>query len=263
MFLEGEGFHLATYAVGAGARTILAHGGWVGNFELWLQPFELMQDRWRCLAYDHRGSGASDFPVDAVTAGALVDDLFRVLDHFEVDRCVLAGESVGGVTCLSAVLRDPSRFDGLVLVDSPPQVTLEGSKRLVEGSRTDFPATVRWFVDACIPEPDSEHVRRWGRQILLRAEPEAAARLLEAHFGVTPDLEQIEVPTLVVHGERDAIVPVPLARRMAATIPRAAYRPIADAGHVPTLTRPRDVVAAIEAWAGDLSDPSRSGGVDS
>lgn len=248
MFLDIDGRHLATYRIGDGPRTFVAHGGWIGNFELWLQPFELMQQSWRCISYDHRGSGSSDFPYDTITATALVDDLFRVLDYFQVDQCVLAGESLGGITCLTAVLRDPSRFEALVLVDAPASVTPESTRRLVDGVRTDFPATVRWFIDACIPEPGCEHLRRWGRQILLRAEPEAAVRLFETHFGVQPALAQVAVPTLILHGEQDAIVPMDNAHHLAATIPGAMLRCLPDTGHVPTMTRPSDLVAAIEEW---------------
>lgn len=63
-------------------------------------------------------------------------------------------------------------------------------------------------------------------------------------------LEEIQVPTLVIHGTADAIVPVGIGEWMAATIPDAVFVPIDGAGHVPTLTRPHAVVAAIEARFG-------------
>lgn len=256
MFLDVDGYQLHAVEFGAGTTTFVAHGGWVGNWELWQEPFQLMQSRWRCLAYDHRGSGASSFPAETINPTVLVDDLFRVMDHFEVVSCVLAGESLGALTCLQAVARDPSRFDGLVLVDGIPAASEERSAALVQGSRNDYAATVRAFVDACVPEPDSEHIRRWGRQILLRAEPEAAARILECHYqeGVAPDLERITVPTLVIHGENDNIIPVQIATMVAAAIPTARLVILDDAGHVPTLTRPHDVVNAIETWAATLTN---------
>lgn len=250
MFLAVDGYQLNAVEFGSGPRTFVAHGGWVGNWELWQEPFRLMQSRWRCVGYDHRGSGASSFPPGSITPESLVDDLFRVLDSFEVGSCVLAGESLGALTCLQAVARDPARFEGLVLVDGVPAASRQTSVALVEGSRADYPATVRAFVDACVPEPDSEHIRRWGRQILLRAEPEAAARILEAHYeeNVTPDLRRISVPTLVIHGERDNIIPADVARAVAASLPDSELVILQGAGHVPTLTRPEDVVDAIESW---------------
>src|SRR4051794_10767394 len=214
-----------------------------------------MPRRWRCIGFDHRGSGASSFPPETISPTALVDDLFRVLDHFEVKTCVLAGESLGALTCLLAVLREPSRFDGLVLVDGAPAASKDAMEPLVNGSRSDYPATVRAFVEACIPEPDSDHIKRWARQILLRADPEAAARIFESHYeeNAAADITQVGVPSLVIHGEADAIIPVDLGRAVAAAIPAAELVVLPGAGHVPTLTRAEAVVTEIERWAGALS----------
>lgn len=250
MFIPTGGYLLNTVQFGNGPDTFVAHGGWVGSWELWQEPFQLLQERWRCIGYDHRGSGASTAPASSITPNALVDDLFTVLDTLDVEQCVLAGESLGALTCALAVLRDPTRFTGVVLVDGTPAADRERMAPLIDGSRSDYPATVRWFVDACVPEPDSEHIRRWGRQILLRADPEAAARLLEVHAEaqVAPDFSAISPPALVIHGELDAIIPVAAAETVANAIPDSKLVVIPEAGHVPTLTRPAEVVAAIEGW---------------
>ncbi|MFN8040928.1 MAG: alpha/beta hydrolase [Acidimicrobiales bacterium] len=255
MFLATDGALLNTVSFGSGPRTLVAHGGWVGSWELWQDPIQLLQSGWRCIAYDHRGAGATAAPTSSITPEALVDDLFAVLDAQGVDRCVLAGESLGALTCTLAVLRDPSRFEGLILVDGTPRADRATMAPLIDGSRADFPATVAFFVDACVPDPDAEHLRRWGRQILLRADPEAAARILEVHAdeGVAPDHAAVTVPTLVVHGELDLIVPVDAGRQVADAIPGAELIVIPGAGHVPTVTHPADVAEAIEAWAQRLA----------
>jgi 3-oxoadipate enol-lactonase len=250
MFVPAGGYLLNTVQFGAGRDTFVAHGGWVGSWELWQEPFQLMQGRWRCISYDHRGSGASTAPAGSITPDGLVDDLFTVLDSLEVERCVLAGESLGALTCALAVLRDPARFTGVVFVDGTPAADRERMGALIDGSRSDYPATVSWFVDACVPEPDCEHIRRWGRQILLRADPEAAAKILEVHAEaqVAPDFSAIGIPALVIHGELDAIIPAAAARLVADAIPDSELVVIPGAGHVPTLTKPAEVVAAIESW---------------
>ena len=254
MFLPVDDHLLNTVAFGAGPATLVAHGGWVGSWELWQQPFELLQDRWRCISYDHRGSGVSTFPPEAISPEALVTDLIRVLDHYEVERCLLAGESLGSITCLLAAEREPSRFAGLVLVAGAPMVAEAVVKPLVDGSRVDYPNTVREFVDACVPEPDSEHVRRWGRQIMARADPEAAARLFESHYEarVVPDIARISTPTLLLHGDRDAIVPLAVGEAVAGAMPNAELVVLPETGHVPTMTRPASVAAEIDRWAASL-----------
>ena len=141
---------------------------------------------------------------------------------------------------------------GLVIVDGVTETSGEATDQ--SAVRHAFDAYVEAFVEACVPEPDSEHIKRWGRQILLRADPESAARMFESHDvpRIAPDLGAIEVPTLVIHGRLDAIVPLSSARAAAAAIPGAELVVLDDAGHVPTMTRPREVVAAIDAWAARL-----------
>ncbi len=253
MFIPAGGHLLNAVCFGSGPRTFVAHGGWVGSWELWQQPFELMHSHWRCISYDHRGSGASTAPPSDVHPEGLVDDLFTVLDHYEVDRCVVAGESMGALTVIEAVLRQPARFEGLVLVDGIPATS--GEREDHSDVRDHYEASVSAFVDACTPEPDSDHVRRWGRQILMRADPEAAARMFETHEvpRLAPDLAGVTVPTLVIHGSRDAIVPLNVGEATAAAIPGAQLHIVDGAGHVPTMTRPLEIVAAIDAWAEGLA----------
>jgi pimeloyl-ACP methyl ester carboxylesterase len=249
MFLEINGVLLNVVSFGHGARTIVATGGWAGSWELWQEPFELLTaDGWRCIAYDHRGSGESSVDPALINVDAMANDAVGVLDALGVETCILAGESMGGVVAQHAVERHPSRFTGLVLVDSPRpgSGSTEGRAQFAAACRADYPATVRSFVDACIPEADSDHVRRWARNILLRAEPEQAARLVEMwEDAPLIDPQWITVPTLIVHGAEDAVVSVEEARALAELLPDAELVVLAGTGHVPTMTRPSDVADAI------------------
>jgi len=149
MFTRINGHLLNTVAFGSGPRTLVAHGGWVGSWELWQQPFELLSDEWRCISYDHRGTGESPVSPEQITPEALVDDLFAVLDAYGVRRCVLAGESLGTLVVLGAAARRPERFEGLVLVDGGFAVSEQLVRPLIDGARRDWPATAAWFAGAC------------------------------------------------------------------------------------------------------------------
>jgi len=176
-----------------------------------------------------------------------------VLDAAGIDRCIVAGESMGCLVVEQTVLRDPSRFLGLVLVGGPVsnEPTLGGESAMADQAariRGDWPAYVDAFVSACLPEPDAQHLHRWGVQTLLPAGPEAAVAMLAAHLDVVVPLEEIGVPTLVIYGEQDVIVPPSMGREAAARIPGAELVLLDDAGHVPILARPQVVADAITAW---------------
>jgi pimeloyl-ACP methyl ester carboxylesterase len=249
MFLDLGDAQLFVSSFGGGPKALVAHGGWVGSGELWSQPFELLSRSWRTIAYDHRGTGATINRAPAITFELLVQDLFRVLDALSIDQCVLAGESSGACVVLEAALRDPSRFKGLVIVDGRYSGgRTAGAARLMEGCRTDFPATMDLFVNACVPEEDCDAERRWGKQIVNRSTGPSAIQLMECVEAVNVErrLQEISLPTLIIHGSRDVIAPLAAAEHLAAKIPNSRLVVIEGAGHVPTITRPADVARAIE-----------------
>jgi pimeloyl-ACP methyl ester carboxylesterase len=251
VFLKTADADLFVSCFGEGGPPLVAHGGWVGSGELWLQPFEILSRRRRCITYDHRGTGATIHRGGPITSDLLLDDLFRVLDHLRVERCVLAGESAGAMTVLQAALRAPERFSGLVLLDPRYQGgRSEGAARLLAGCRQDFAATMSWFVQACTPEPDCAAERAWGQRIVMRSNAEHAVQLMECveHLHFEPQLPDIRIPTLLIHGTLDVITPLANAEKLAATLPAASLVKIEGAGHVPTLTRPAVVAEAIERF---------------
>lgn len=242
------------YATAFGSTTspvIVGIGGWIGSWELWAEPFAILSENWRIITYDHRGAGATVAPVETITFDRLVDDVLAVMDAYSVEQCVLAAESAGALTAFGAAIKNPQRIRGLVIVDglyyreTPPE-----QDAFLIGLRQSYPATLDRFVEVCVPEPDSEHIKRWGRQILGRASQEAAIALYLSASGVDlrNDLKHIAQPTLIIHGEADALVSVEAARHLAGMLPNAKLTVLPGAGHVPTMTRPIDVAREISSF---------------
>lgn len=257
MFLKTPDADLLVSANGDAPRSIVAHGGWVGSGELWAAPFEQLSRTWRTVTYDHRGSGATRSRAPRITFELLVDDLFRVLDALGIATCVIAAESMGAMVALEAVLREPQRFTGMVIVGG--RYTGErtpGRDRLIAGCQADFAATMDAFVNACVPEADADAERAWGRRIVDRSNGVAAVELLTCVEGLdfTSRLGEIGIPTLVLHGRQDVIAPLAAAETLAARIPDATLVVAEDAGHVPTLTRPAWIAEQIDGFfAGGLT----------
>jgi 3-oxoadipate enol-lactonase len=141
----------------------------------------------------------------------LVNDLFRVLDTLQIESCVLAGESSGALVVMEAALRQPKRFEGLVLVGGRASSSQSaGAARFIEGCKVDFNTTMDTFVDACITEADAEAEKHWGRKIVKRSNGPEAAQLMEAMWSarVEERLGDIVQPTLLIHGRHDRINPL-------------------------------------------------------
>lgn len=253
MFIPHNNAQLYTVEFGNGPRTFVTHGGWTGSWELWTEPFTHLSKTWRTVAYDHRGTGATIAPVESISIENMVSDLFAVLDTLNIEKCVLGAESAGGIVAVNAVLQQPDRFEGLILVDALLHNENDGSDtNFIQGLKTHYNATIGGFVDACVPEiePNSTEIRSWGRKILARATSESAIRLIECTHGIDlrPQLAQIQIPTLIIHGDADVIVPLSDSEYMAAQIPNSHLHIVKGAGHVPTTTRPLEVAQAINQY---------------
>jgi 3-oxoadipate enol-lactonase len=235
-------------------RVLVTHGGWTGSWELWEQQAEaLSRDGWRVVAYDHRGSGFARLDPSQISLEAQVDDLFALLDHLAIERCVLAGESMGTAVALLAAMRDPSRFSGLVLVAGSGVWRRLSLIPFLVGLRVAYRPTLIAFLLLAVPERDVRgYMRRWGYSILSQPRPAAARRLIRGLVGLDlrDRLGSLALPTLVIHGSRDAIVLPRDGRALADALPNAEFISVPGAGHVPSLTRPAAVTAAIASRFG-------------
>lgn len=250
MFLNVNGVRLHVVSFGTGSRTILAVGGWTGSWEMWEETLTLLSaEGWRCIAFDHRGSGESPVHTELISVQNMVDDIIGVLDQLAIETCVLAGESSGGAIAQLAAAQFPNRISGLILVDSASTERAEvAPSAFAAACRNNYPAAVAAFVDRCVPEADCEHIRRWGRNLLMRAEPEQAARLIEMWQDEDVpliDKRKIMQPTLIIHGTEDIIVSIESSRELNNLIPGSKLVELSGCGHVPTMTRPKEVYEEI------------------
>lgn len=249
MFIPVGDAQIFSTAFGSPANpALLGIGGWIGNWELWTLPFSILSANYHTIAYDHRGSGATLAPTASITLDRLVADVFAVMEAYGLEHCYLAAESAGAATALRAALQRPDRIRGLILVDAhyhadPPSA----HDPFLAGLQQNYAATLEAFVEACVPEPDCGHIKRWGRQILDRAAPEAAIALYQTAnpLDLRGELSRVAQPTLILHGDADRIVPMAAAHWLANTLPQAQLTVLPGAGHVPTLTQPAAVAAAI------------------
>ena len=230
---------------------IIGIGGWIGSGELWALPFETLSQSYCCISYDHRGSGASMAAPESITLDNLVEDLFAVMDAYGITTCVLAAESSGALTALSAALRHPERISALVLVDGMwYRGSADAADPFLAGLQQNYPATLSRFVDLCMPDDGPAHIKRWGRQIIDRATPEAAIALrkINSQADLRDRLQDVQQPVLVMHCAGDKIVPVAQAHALVEALPTAQLVLFEDTGHIPTMTRPAEVAAQMERF---------------
>lgn len=253
---------------GEGQPVILIHG-WPLSHRMWEgQINALMEAGYRVIAYDRRGFGESAHPVGGFEYDTFASDLNDLIHTLALHDVVLAGFSMGGgevarylgrygservakAMLIAAVppflLKTDDNPDG---IDGP---TFDGMVAAVTQDRIGF---LEQFVKTFYNwEPGaaglSADVVAYAKAIAWFASPLATRECIVA-FGKTdfrPDLAAIDVPTLVVHGDADKIVPIEISgRKAAAMIAGARLEVIAGAPHGLTATHGAQLNALMLAF---------------
>ena len=214
---------------------------------------DLYAERFECITYDNRGSGRSGAPLRPTSMAELAADARRpAATRSGSSSAHVCGLSMGGMIAQELAIRFPERVRGLVLGGTTPGGPRAARPALRELGALGAGAAGGWT--------DGE--RRWLGEWLFseafrREQPERVRELLR-HFGrhrappqgvwshwwasvyhdTTSRLEDIQAPTLVMHGERDAMAPISNARLLADRIPDAELCIVPGSGHAYLLERP-------------------------
>ncbi|HET8539223.1 MAG TPA: alpha/beta hydrolase [Anaeromyxobacter sp.] len=271
-----DGTRIAWTSAGAGAPPVVLTDGIGCAGWIWtrLSP-ELARER-RVIHWNYRGHGASGVPADPerITLQECARDLVTVLDAARVERAVLVGHSMGVQVVLDAWRRAPRRVAGLVLVCGAPgrvldtfhestalRTALPLARRLVdrwpELARAGFRALVT--ADVALDYALAFEVNRalLCRDDLLpyfedlsKVDPALFVRLLAsaADHDATPWLPDVDVPTLVVAGARDAFTPMRLSVAMSQAIRGSEVLVLPGGTHVGPLEHPELLAARVRAF---------------
>lgn len=228
---HGKEVKLYYQDIGDGQPVVFIHG-WPMSYEMWeYQQYELALAGLRCVAYDRRGFGKSSKPLGGYDYDTLADDLASVIDALNLENVVLVGFSMGG----GEVARYLSKYGSAkiakaVLIasvtpymlkteDNPEGgVSIEDLAGMIEGVQNDRIGFLsefgkHFFGINVISHPVSTPLLEYYRMLGSFASPLATVDCIKA-FGQTDfrkDMAAFTVPTLIIHGDSDKIVPVEIS----------------------------------------------------
>jgi len=256
--LAAPGISIHVEAVGTGTPVLLLPGlgATVGS---WGPLLSDLAARHRCIAVDNRGSGSSDLPDGRFGMADMADDACAVLDALGVERAHVVGSSLGGMVAQALALRHPRRVRSLTLAASSPGVTSIPSHpslayHLLAARSRSIAARTR-HLNAILHGPATivDHPERLDESVGGLGFPSGAGvrRQLRAalRWSGLHRLRRIGVPTLVLHGSHDRLVPAVNARLMARLIPEARLHLLERAGHFFITDAPVEAAAAILGFA--------------
>lgn len=244
--VPGNGLMLAYREWGAAANgalpVVLLHG-LTGSGSGWAPvAAQLAAAGRRVIALDARGHGDSDWAADAAYAGdAHFADVATALGALGIERCLLAGYSMGGGVAMLTAGALPERVAALVVVDTYPAPEMtSGSRQIAE-----------WVAALATPRPGAPR---------LAFDPAIARRMAEdlatgtaQRLDLWPFWETLCQPVLLVRGALSTVLPAALAAEMLARQPAARLETIPDTGHQIPFARPAALAALMLSLLEDVA----------
>jgi 3-oxoadipate enol-lactonase len=225
---------------GQGPPVVLIHGlGW--DCSLWYPTFDLLAPHHRVIAADTRGHGESDKPDGPYTISGFAEDWAGLLDQLGVSGASVVGLSQGGMVAQVLALARPDLVASLVLVatscSSHPDARANMEARIAALADAGPEAAARVAAESIFSpawrrrNPDAmERFMHW--RCLAPAAPLTAAMRAVYGFDLSAELPTIRVPTLVLSGGADTLIPPVAQRAIASLIPGAELHVLPDVGHM-------------------------------
>lgn len=258
--LDGTSLYYEDTGPGSTGETIAFSHGLLWGTELFAPQVAALRDRYRCIAWDHRGQGrsAADHR-NAIGIELVWQDAVRLIESLVAGPVHFCGLSMGGFIAMRMAARRPDLVRSLILLETssdPEPVENVGRYRMLTwATRLLGPRVTRGKVAPIMlgktilaDKARQADLARFTDLMSRRRDIWRAVNGVVDRGGVHDELARITAPTLVMVGEEDVATPRPKAERIAGAITGARLVTIPRAGHSSTVEEPELVTAAIEQF---------------
>lgn len=261
-FMEWRDIQLHYTDQGEGMPVMLLHG-YAGSFDNWKELVKRFPEGYRLIVPDLPGLGLSQFPEDVAEDASLVDlytDFTRhIIDELELDSVYIVGNSLGGYLAWETAVRNPEKVRKLVLLNAAGYSVEEISAFFIKFTQTAlFKQVAKKGAPVFVARKaargtlgdksrlDPERVAAFHGMINKEGTLDVISRL--GTSGQYPDstrISQVDVPTLIVWGDKDGIIPVEHAYKFKRDIEPSTLLIYEGSGHVPMLENADSLVGDI------------------
>ena len=217
------------------------------NSKSWFRTLPDLSEHFKVIVFDNRGVGLSSKPSTPYSIELMAEDAIAVLNAAGVDSAHVYGISMGGMIAQRLSIRHPERVRSLILgcttpggvnhVQPSPDVSM---LLLSRASSASTPEEIAWatasilYSQAFLDNRKDLVAEDIQKRVEIPILPYAYMLQLQACLGhdTYNELDQINVPTLVIHGDRDKLVPYKNGKTLAAKIANAQFLTVSGAGHI-------------------------------
>jgi pimeloyl-ACP methyl ester carboxylesterase len=248
-FADIDGVQIHYQEKGTGTPLVLIHG-YTSSTYSWKDVFEPLAKSFHVIAVDLKGFGFSGKPDGDYTRRAQAMLVTHLLDHLHIEKAWLCGNSMGGEVALNVALANPQRVGGLILVDSagvevpgegsiaPEYLLIPGVGRVLIALSLTSDKLVREGLEKSFYDQSkvtAHRVAYYYRPLKTRGGQLAAlrARTQWPLFPVESDLGKINVPTLILWGAQDQLIPLAAGHKLSSLIKDSKLVIFDSCGHLP------------------------------
>lgn len=238
------------------SKAILFVHGFPYDHNMWQAQIEVLSKDYLCVSYDIRGLGESPAGNGQFTMESFVDDLEIIIDELKLSRTILCGLSMGGYISLRALERMQERFSAVILCDTRSEADnnegklkrAAGIKRINKEALAPF---VKDFITNCFGDDFKQNKKDDLERIIEKSSQfnpvgvKGGLLAMLSRSDTTTSLGKINIPTLLICGEQDALTPPSVMKEMFHKINKAEFVEIPNAGHMTPIENPQVVNKAM------------------
>ncbi len=252
------------HVLGRGQQPMIFAHGYGCDQNMWRFITPAFADEYRIVLFDHVGHGQSDAsaydPAKYDTLDGYAEDLLHICRALDLNGAVFVGHSVSAMIGVLAAIKEPARFDRLILI-GPSPCYINDSEYIGGFRREDISALLE-FLDSnylgwsstmapvIMGNPDRPELRAELTNSFCRTDPKIAKHFAHVTFmsDNRADLSKVEAECLVLQCSEDAIAPEEVGRYVHRSLPHSKFVLMKATGHCPNLSAPEETIAAMRAF---------------
>ncbi len=216
--------------------------------KMWKKQVEYFQNKYHVFTYDIRGLGESKVSDYQYMMETFVNDFFSVIDNLGLGTISACGLSMGGYIILRALTKNPERFRAVILSDTKAEADdndalINRSQSIIQiknNGRGDF---LKNFIKKLITEEsfENQEIYNFLNNIMQEQSPEGicgAQIAIATRIDTLEKLKNINVPALIMVGEKDILIPIKYAYNMNKNLRNSDVIIVPGAAHLPNIENP-------------------------
>lgn len=250
---------------GQGTRPILFAHGFGCDQNMWRFVTPAFEDDYRIILFDYVGSGKSDLQAYSPERYGHLDgytqDVLDICAALELKNIIFVGHSVSGVVGMLASIREPERFERLILVGPSPRYINEppdyvgGFERadiigLLDVMEKNYIGWANFLAPVVMKNPERPELTQELEESFCSTDPKIARRFAEATFfsDNRGDLAKVTIPSLIMQCSEDAIAPSKVGEYLRRHLPLSTLRVMRATGHCPHMSHPEETIQIIKEY---------------